>query len=217
MNKLIEHKTILEGGSGEIIINKSRFLGYSSNAENPEMAEVFISQIRKKHFDATHNCWAYVIGSNFGIQKASDDGEPSGTAGIPILEVMKKEEITNAVIVVTRYFGGVKLGAGGLIRAYTQGAKIALENGKIVEKLIYIPLDIISDYTNVGKLNYYIGENNILNSPSEFMQKVKFKIYLPKDEVGKIEEELMHITSGQLEIARKNEIFVNKNGSDIFL
>src|SRR5699024_4890875 len=122
--------------SDEIIINKSRFIGYASPVESEKSAQEFIDTIKQKHKDATHNVFAYIIGQNKNIQRYSDDGEPSGTAGIPILEMMKKEDLTDTVIVVTRYFGGIKLGAGGLVRAYIKGAKCGLESANIVEKVL---------------------------------------------------------------------------------
>lgn len=120
------YKTVAESGSSQFIINKSRFIGYAAPCTTEEEALQFLSSIREKHKDASHNCYAYVIGRNAGIARYSDDGEPSGTAGMPIIEVMKARGVTNCAVVVTRYFGGVLLGAGGLVRAYSQGAAAAL-------------------------------------------------------------------------------------------
>ena len=131
---MIEYKTLAKAGSDEIIIEKSRFIGYCAPVSSEEEALEFIEKIKKKHYDATHNVFAYVVGLDNNIQRYNDDGEPSGTAGVPILEVIKKEDLRNVVIVVTRYFGGIKLGTGGLIRAYTKGAKIALDAGIIIKK-----------------------------------------------------------------------------------
>ena len=119
--------TIREYGEDEFIEKKSQFIGYAKRCENEEEAKAFVAEIKSMHKQATHNCWAYVVGKNMGIQRYSDDGEPQGTAGIPILEVMKKSNVTDCAIVVTRYFGGIMLGAGGLTRAYTKGASIALK------------------------------------------------------------------------------------------
>ena len=130
-------RTIHDYGCDEIIINKSKFIGYASPINSEDEAIEFINQIRKKHSDATHNVYAYVYGDNNSIQRYSDDGEPSGTAGMPVLNVIKLEDLRNVVVVVTRYFGGVKLGAGGLVRAYTKGAKIGLDNGIIVDKILF--------------------------------------------------------------------------------
>ncbi|WP_026893985.1 YigZ family protein [Clostridiisalibacter paucivorans] len=151
------YKTIHSIGVDEIIINKSRFIGYAKPIDSQQDAIDFIEEIKSKHRDATHNVLAYVFGENSNIQRYSDDGEPSGTAGIPVLEVIKKEDLRNVVIVVTRYFGGKKLGAGGLVRAYTKGAKIALDAANIVHKVLYNRIKIRVDYTLYGKV-----ENDLL-------------------------------------------------------
>ncbi|MDZ5035113.1 YigZ family protein, partial [Clostridium perfringens] len=127
--------TIRDFGEDEFIEKKSEFIGYAKRCESEEEAKTFIAEIKNKHKQATHNCWAYVIGENMVVQRYSDDGEPQGTAGIPILEVMKKSNVTDCAIVVTRYYGGILLGAGGLTRAYTKGASIALKAGGVVEKV----------------------------------------------------------------------------------
>ena len=130
------YKTLHEFGMDEIIIEKSTFIGYAKPIKTEEEAIEFINEIKKKHKDATHNVWAYTVGKTMNIQRYSDDGEPQGTAGIPTLEVIKKEDLRDVVVVVTRYFGGVKLGAGGLVRAYTKGAKIGIDAAKVIEKVM---------------------------------------------------------------------------------
>ena len=131
------YKTLHEFGMDEIIIEKSTFIGYAKPIKIEEEAIEFVNEIKKKHKDATHNVWAYTVGKTMNIQRYSDDGEPQGTAGIPTLEVIKKEDLRDVVVVVTRYFGGVKLGAGGLVRAYTKGAKIGIDAAKVIEKVMY--------------------------------------------------------------------------------
>ena len=126
------YKTLRQEAVDEVIINKSRFIGYACPCETEEEALAFLQKIRTKHKDATHNCYAYVIGKNAGIMRYSDDGEPGGTAGLPMMEVLKAQGVVNCCVVVTRYFGGVLLGAGGLVRAYTQGAVIALKAAQVV-------------------------------------------------------------------------------------
>ncbi len=155
-----EYNSIHSYGEGEILINKSRFIGYCKPVETEEEAIEFIDGIKEKHKDATHNVFAYVIGENSNIQRYSDDGEPSGTAGIPILEVLKKEELRNTVVVVTRYYGGIKLGAGGLIRAYIKGAKVGLESSKIVKKILHSRIKFRLEYTLYGKVeNELLGKD----------------------------------------------------------
>ena len=126
------YKTLRQEATDEVIINKSRFIGYACPCETEEEALAFLQKIRTKHKDATHNCYAYVIGKNAGIMRYSDDGEPGGTAGLPMMEVLKAQGVVNCCVVVTRYFGGILLGAGGLVRAYTQGAVIALKAAQVV-------------------------------------------------------------------------------------
>ena len=123
----LSYKTLRTENSAEFIINKSRFIGYGCPCQTEEEALAFLARIRQKHKDATHNCYAYIIGLNSGIMRYSDDGEPGGTAGMPIIEVMKARGVVNCAVVVTRYFGGILLGAGGLVRAYAQGSKTALD------------------------------------------------------------------------------------------
>src|SRR5699024_6483666 len=152
------YKTLHEFGMDEIIIEKSKFIGYAKPIKTEEEAIEFINEIKKKHKDATHNVWAYTLGKSMNIQRYSDDGEPQGTAGIPTLEVIKKEDLRDVVVVVTRYFGGVKLGAGGLVRAYTKGAKVGIDAGKVVSKVLYKDVRIKIDYNQHGK-----DQNEIMN------------------------------------------------------
>ena len=155
-----QYKTIHQYGEGEMIINKSRFIGYSKPIESEEEAIEFIEEIKTKHKDATHNVFAYVVGEDSIIQRYSDDGEPNGTAGIPIIEILKKEELRNTVVVVTRYFGGIKLGVGGLVRAYIKGAKLGLDESQIVEKILHNKLKFKIDYTLYGKVENELMAKN---------------------------------------------------------
>ena len=144
------YRTVGQVGEAEIIIEKSQFIGYAAPAGTEEEALEFIQTIKKKHRDATHNVPAYVIGENNAVQRFSDDGEPSGTAGVPMLEVLKNEDLRDTVLVVTRYFGGIKLGAGGLVRAYTKAAKAALEAAGIVTRVLHQVVQVSIDYTLLG-------------------------------------------------------------------
>ena len=152
------YKTLHSFGSDEYIVEKSTFIGYAKPIKSEEEAVEFINEIKKKHKDATHNVWAYTVGETMNIQRYSDDGEPQGTAGIPTLEVIKKEDLRDVVVVVTRYFGGIKLGAGGLVRAYTKGAKVGIEAAQIIEKVKYKEVGITIDYNQIGKV-----QNEIMN------------------------------------------------------
>src|SRR5699024_5844792 len=149
---LTQYFTVKKRGSVEINIQKSRFIGYVKRVETEEDAQKFIQEIKKKHHDATHNCSAYMIGEHDQIQKANDDGEPSGTGGIPMLEVLKKQGLKDTAVVVTRYFGGIKLGAGGLIRAYGNTTSQAIQATGIVRRQLMQGFSITVDYALLGKL-----------------------------------------------------------------
>ncbi len=195
MNK--NYKTIFKYGESEIIINKSRFIGYAKPVEDEEEALKFIEEISTKHRDATHNVYAYALGQNSNIQRFSDDGEPSGTAGIPALEVIKKENLRNVVVVITRYFGGIKLGAGGLIRAYTKGAKIGIEAGIIVDMILHKKIKIRIDYTSYGKVeNYILSEDYILDE-SVYDDKVNIFILVNEKMEDEFISMITDLTSGE--------------------
>lgn len=194
---LKEYKTLLKYGEEEIIIEKSRFIGYACPVESEEEAIEFIEKIKSQHKDATHNVPAYVVGENNQIQRYSDDGEPSGTAGIPVLEVIKKEDLRNVAIVVTRYFGGTKLGAGGLVRAYTRGAKIGLEAAKIVIKRLYKLVHIKIDYTMLGKIQNEILQNGYLIKETEYDDSVHLYLYIEIDRLDEFEKQITEWTSAR--------------------
>lgn len=199
------YRTIKSYGEDEIIIKKSRFIGYAKPIESEEEALEFIEEISKKHRDATHNVYAYVLGPDSNIQRFNDDGEPSGTAGIPILEVIKKEELRNVVVVVTRYFGGIKLGGGGLIRAYTKGGKIGLDGAKIVDMVLHRRIGIRIDYTLYGRLeNYLLSEGYIIEN-SIFDEGVNLELYIRFDDIESFENAMVEISSGTCEITRLDE------------
>jgi hypothetical protein len=154
------YKTLLKAADGEFIVNKSRFIGYGCPCETEEEALAFLASIRTKHKDATHNCYAYIIGPNMGIMRYSDDGEPGGTAGMPIIEVMKARGVTNCAVVVTRYFGGILLGAGGLVRAYSQGAATALNaEVRLYDRLFSVPNP--DDPQNTGDYKDYLNADSL--------------------------------------------------------
>lgn len=206
---MIEYKTIYKSGESEIVVEKSRFICYCSNAETEEDAHDFISKIKKKNYDATHNVFAYIIGDRMNLQKYSDDKEPSGTAGIPVLEILKKESITNAVVVITRYFGGTKLGAGGLLRAYGRAAKSCLENSTITFKKLYTPLELTVDYSYVKKLQNDFSNRNIINSNPEFMENVKLRIFVPYNQVDESIDYYKNLTSGNIDFKVRNPMLID--------
>jgi uncharacterized YigZ family protein len=179
----------------EIVIKKSRFLSFIKRTESEEEAKAFIADIKKEHKAATHNCSAYIVGKSALIQKADDDGEPQGTAGVPILEVLKKEELYNVAVVVTRYFGGIKLGAGGLIRAYSQGASSAVQKaGKVIEVPV-VPLTVTLDYTFTSKFEHYLGTTDVKIASTDYTDKVSYVLHIKEKGVDDIVNTLKEITS----------------------
>lgn len=154
---LARYRTLRREGAREIVIKKSRFIGYGKPVTSEDEAIAFIESIRKKHWDATHNCYAYVIGERDEIQKSSDDGEPSGTAGPPILRHIEGRDLTNLIVVVTRYYGGTKLGTGGLIRAYGDTAAAALDDAPVVTRIIREPVSLVFGYEDTSPAMHTIG------------------------------------------------------------
>ena len=212
-----EYKTIHEYGEDEIIIEKSRFIGYAKPIETEEEAIDFVNDIKKKHKDATHNVWAYTVGMNMEIQRYSDDGEPQGTAGIPTLEVIKKEDLRNVVVVVTRYYGGTKLGAGGLVRAYTKGAKIGLDSGKIIDKILFRDIRFKIDYTMLGKVQNEILNLGYIIKEILYEDMVTIVVYCKSDEVNEISEKIVNFTSARVEIEEKEEFYLSRYNNEIIL
>ena len=191
------YRTVYNYGQDEIIIKKSRFIGYAKPIDSEEDALKFIEEIKSKHRDATHNVYAYLVGENSNIQRFSDDGEPTGTAGIPVLEVIKKEDLRDLVVVVTRYFGGIKLGGGGLIRAYTKGAKIALEAARIVDMVVHKKLRIGLDYSMYGKIENYLLVNDYTVDDTRFDAST---ICVENEELEEFITTITNLTSGDAEI-----------------
>ena len=171
-------KTVHQAAEKEIVINKSRFIGHVMPVSSEEEAQAFVEEIRKKHRTATHNVPVYLLGQDHSIQKYSDDGEPSGTAGVPVLNMLKNEGITDVAIVITRYFGGVKLGTGGLVRAYTQSAKEALEEAKVIEMIQYELVQVNLEYNQHGKMQHFLESNpQYLLKDTLYTDKVAVLIY----------------------------------------
>ena len=208
--------TIRDYGEDSFEEKKSEFIGYAKRVESEEEAKEFINEIKSMHKQARHNCFAYVIGENYGIQRYSDDGEPQGTAGIPILEVMKKQGVTDCAIVVTRYFGGILLGAGGLTRAYTKGASIALKAGGVVEKVEGCKVSITIDYDLIGKIQYLCGQNNWHIEDSEYTDKVTIFIYTENGVAELIEKEVIEATNGKAIISKSEEDIYFKENNRLF-
>lgn len=195
-----DYHTIQGYGESEIIIQKSRFLTYVSRAETEQQAQDFINIIKEKHKSANHNCSAYIIGEHDNIQKANDDGEPSGTAGVPMLEVLKKQGLQDTVVVVTRYFGGIKLGGGGLIRAYGKAITEGIDAAKVVERKLHHLMKISIDYTWLGKV-----ENEVRNSvyplkEINYAELVEVMVFSKADEEETFINWMAEMTNGQAKV-----------------
>jgi uncharacterized YigZ family protein len=208
------YRTIHGYGEETIIIKKSKFIGYAMPVTSEEEAVAFIEEIRKKHWDATHNCYAYQIGYHDEIQKSNDDGEPSGTAGKPILEVIKKERLKNVVVVVTRYFGGIMLGAGGLVRAYGQTAALGLKAAGIVTRLLCNRVHIQIDYTWLGKVEHEMRAHQFFIHHIDYAEQVHVTAWVPVDDTDRLVKLLTNATSGRAEITIGDPLYasVDENG-----
>lgn len=201
---MIPYKTVKNQAEAEVIIEKSRFIAYVKPVESENEANLFIEQIKKKHYNATHNVPVYLLNENMSIQRYSDDGEPSGTAGVPILEMLKKEGITNICILVTRYFGGTKLGTGGLVRAYTEAAKAGIEKALVVEKAVYHKLKVVLDYSLHGKVqNYLLSREGVIIEDTIFTDKVNISIFIKDTLETVVEKELVDLTADQIQISHE--------------
>lgn len=205
-----DFKTVSGFNEAEYEISKSKFIAYVANVETENDAIVFVNKIKKKHWEATHNCSAYTIGDLDQIQKADDDGEPSGTAGRPILEVIKKNNIKNIAIVVTRYFGGIKLGAGGLIRAYSKAASTGIENATIVTRVHYRKVQIEIDYSLLNLLENNLKFTNYKVYEKDFTDKVKLILLANLGTEDILVEQLVNWTSSNCSIELSDEIILEE-------
>lgn len=210
-NNLQTYRVLLEGGEGEIVEKKSRFIATIRRVESEEEAVKFIEEMKKKYWDARHNCSAFVIGSRAELTRCSDDGEPSGTAGRPMLEVLLGEGVRNIAVVVTRYFGGVLLGTGGLVRAYTQAVKAGLENCSVGAMVHGYEIMLNTDYNGIGKVLYLLGQYGIEPVDSEYGVDVTLQIRIRSDIAERLHKELIEATSGKIGWEQLDELyFVDK-------
>lgn len=190
------YRVVYEGGEGEIVEKKSRFIATVRPIETEEEAVAFINEMKKKYWDARHNCSAFVIGSRQEITRCSDDGEPAQTAGRPMLDVLLREGITNVAVVVTRYFGGVLLGTGGLVRAYQSATQAGLAASKIIEKRQGKKLIIHTDYNGLGKLQYLFGQQKTAILDTEYAADVVLTILVPLEQKDFLYKEITEQTNG---------------------
>ena len=206
---------VYQGGSGEIEEKKSRFIATIRPVESEEEAAAFIVEMKKKYWDARHNCSAFIIGRNNELTRCSDDGEPSGTAGRPMLDVLLREGIHNAAVVVTRYFGGTLLGTGGLVRAYQGSVQEGLHNCVLICKQEGQILSVETDYNGIGKLQYFLGNHGLTVMDTEYMEAVRSTIMVPIEQKVQIEEELTDITGGQAKLTWGEKAEFAKIGKEI--
>lgn len=194
------YNTIAHRGSGVYEEKKSRFLGAAIPVSQEEDVRRELEVIRREHYDARHHCYAYILGEDRAETRASDDGEPQGTAGAPILKVIDGAGCTNVLIVVTRYFGGTLLGTGGLVRAYTAAARAALEDAGIVMMREGEVLHLVMAYSLLDKVNYILEQNGIIPEKPGYTDRVSMDITVPEEQSGKIREILAAAGSGSIEI-----------------
>ena len=199
------YKTILEPAEDEFVEKKSRFIAYTSPVHTVEEANAFIAGIRQRHWDATHNVPAFVLRS--GVQRSSDDGEPGGTAGMPVLDVLRKSGVTDVVTVATRYFGGILLGGGGLVRAYSHTASIALQAAQIITMRECLLLSLTCDYGRYGRVASLVPECGGVTDDTVFEEKVTVKFHLAPELLGAFRKKLADATNGQVDVTEDGKKF----------
>ena len=193
-----QYKTVYEGGEGEIVEKKSRFIATVRPVETEEEALAFIEEMKKKYWDARHNCSAYVLGERQELMRCSDDGEPSQTAGKPMMDVLTGAGLTNVAVVVTRYFGGTLLGTGGLVRAYTSAAIDGLEHSESITRIHGIKLLIRAEYTDLGKIQYLLASRDVIQLDPVYTDKVELMALVPVEQMKGLKADLMEGTNGQV-------------------
>lgn len=208
---------VYKGGQGEITEKKSRFIATVKPVESEDEAVSFINETKKKYWDARHNCSALVIGKRQELTRCSDDGEPAGTAGRPMLDVLLKENIHNAAVVVTRYFGGVLLGTGGLVRAYQQATKAGLSASEIIEKKEGAVLFIRTDYTGIGRLQYLFAQEKITVMDTAYEADVLVKAVIPENDKKRIEKTIIEQTNGTAKLEWGDEVTFAEYDGEVLL
>ena len=199
-------KRVLKTGKGEIVEKKSRFISIALNVDSPQQALDYVNSIKKKYYDARHNCYAYICGNDGQEKRFSDDGEPSGTAGKPMLDVLEGFGVTNCLVVVTRYFGGTLLGTGGLVKAYSSAAKEALENAGLAEEVCGIRGFSTVDYNSVGKLNYILSAGGIYVLDTAYEENVKLDIVGEIADINCLKPTLNDAFAGRISIESEQEV-----------
>ena len=209
----MEFRTIKEDGQVQEEIKKSRFICHAKRVYSEEEARDFITAIKKEHYKATHNCSAFILGERSEMKRSSDDGEPSGTAGVPMLGVLENHQLTNVCAVVTRYFGGIKLGAGGLIRAYSSNVALAIKEIGIVHIKEQLGLRIALSYSQYQELPNFLKANHLQEQDTSFTEQVQTTIFVDKDDKDSVIESLIELFNGKIDIVeqglRKVEVSIS--------
>lgn len=214
---LLEYKTVYQGNEAEIVEKKSRFIADTEHAASEEAAAEFVERIKKKYWDARHHCFAYVIGQNHELKRCSDDGEPGGTAGRPILDVLLSEDIHDTVVVVTRYFGGTLLGTGGLVRAYQSAAKAGIEASTVIIKKRGRKLEVQCDYTGLGKIQYILGQRGLHVTGTRYTDKVRLSVLVPVTDEASVTGEITEGTNGQAKITAGEECWFAQQDKEVMV
>lgn len=204
---LEQYKTVYQGGTGEIVEKKSRFIATVRPVKTEEEAMLFIEEMKKKYWDARHNCSAWVIGERRESMRCSDDGEPQGTAGKPMLDVLLGEELYNTAVVVTRYFGGTLLGTGGLVRAYSKAVQEGLAASRVITKSHGILTEVGTDYNGVGKLQYLFAQSDIPIMDSVYAEDVRLQVLVPAAEAERVKKAVTEATSARASVTEVKELY----------
>lgn len=200
-------KIVYEGGQGEIVEKKSRFIATVRPISNEEEAAAFVAEMKKKYWDARHNCSAFTIGDHHETCRCSDDGEPSQTAGRPMLDVLLKEDIHNVAVVVTRYFGGTLLGTGGLVRAYQKATQEGLAASQVIDRMLGRKLVIGTDYTGMGKIQYLLGQRGLQILDTVYTEKVELSVLVPIEQIEELEKAIVEATNATAQLSWEEEAF----------
>ena len=206
--EVLSYNTLEGEATGEIVVKKSRFIANIFHVESEDEALSILERMRKQYWDARHNCYGYIIGKNKELVRFSDDGEPGGTAGKPILEVIKGRDLTDILVVVTRYFGGVLLGTGGLVRAYTDATIEGLSNANLVIVTYMQKLGIEVDYNTIGKLKYVLSTDGIMICDETYTDKVSVVIAIPIEDTDRVTDKLVDVTGGRAVISKLSKIYM---------
>lgn len=215
MDKYAPYKIIEYGGEGEIVEKKSRFIAHVQATETEEEAAAFIESEKKRYWDARHHCYAYILGEQGQTVRYSDDGEPSGTAGRPILEVLMASGIRRVTIVVTRYFGGTLLGTGGLVRAYTQAAQAGLADSRVAVMRYGYGVTVGTDYNGIGRIQYLLGQRGIPIEESVYTQQVSIRFQVPYEEKEKLIKDITEATAGTAQVDLSDPFYYKSTGKSL--